>query len=41
MTDKKLYEEIANNALATVRKDYSWVNKAEELLRLYGEVINE
>lgn len=38
MTDRNLYEEIANNALVTVRRDYSWLKKAEELIKLYSEV---
>lgn len=38
MTDKELYEEIAKNAFVTVRQDYSWLKKAEELIKLYSEV---
>ena len=36
--NKNLYEKISKNALNEVKSKYSWINKAKELIHLYGEV---
>ena len=37
LTDEKLAKEIADNAFNTVRKEYTWLSKAERLIELYKE----
>lgn len=38
LTDNKLSDEIAQNALETVRKEYTWLSKAKQLIEIYQEV---
>ena len=37
LTDKKLLNKIANNGYKEVLKDYTWLSKAKELIKIYEE----
>lgn len=38
LTDKELRSKISTNALKTIKEQYSWINKAKELIKIYSEV---
>lgn len=41
LTNKELANKIANNAYETVKKEYTWMSKAKQLIDIYERVINE
>ena len=41
LTNKKLSNQIAENALKEVKKHYTWLNKTKQIIDLYKEFIDE
>ena len=38
LTNKELADQIATNAFKTVKDEYTWLNKAKQLIKIYKEV---